>query len=113
MSTAPHCPAAPLNELDQISGQVFDQHFGLTAREHAAIALRVPDSGNDWLDAMIRTAQRNDLAKAAMQGLMGRAWTDPVTGKAPDNVFEIWAKSSHALADAMLSGAATQIAEGE
>jgi len=27
--------------------------IGLTAREHAAIALRVPDSGEDWLDAMI------------------------------------------------------------
>lgn len=27
---------------------------GLTAREYAAIHLRVADSGSDWLDAMIR-----------------------------------------------------------
>ena len=43
------------------------QPQGLTAREHAAIALRVPDSGMDWLDAMIRTSLRQEFAKAAMQ----------------------------------------------
>lgn len=28
--------------------------FGFTKREYAAILLRVPDSGQDWLDLMIR-----------------------------------------------------------
>jgi hypothetical protein len=42
--------------------------FGLTVREYAAIQLKVPDSGTDWLDGMIRTAQRNELAAKAMQG---------------------------------------------
>lgn len=39
---------------------------GLTAREHAAIHLRVPMSGNAWLDAMITEARRWDAAQAAM-----------------------------------------------
>lgn len=41
---------------------------GLTIREHAAISLRVPDSGDPELDAMIRKARRWDMATAAMQG---------------------------------------------
>jgi hypothetical protein len=45
-----------------------DGHNGMTLREYAAIQLKVPDSGTDWLDAMIRTAQRNELAARAMQG---------------------------------------------
>lgn len=45
---------------------------GLTAVEYAAIKLRVPESGTDWLDDMIRKSQRNDLAARAMQGLLSR-----------------------------------------
>jgi len=45
-------------------------HPGLTAREHAAITLRVPDSGQEWLDDMIREARRWDAAQAAMQGIL-------------------------------------------
>lgn len=37
-------------------------HQGMTLRQHAAIELRVPDSGVDWLDEMIRKARRMDLA---------------------------------------------------
>ena len=40
---------------------------GLTVREHAAIMLRVPQSGSAWLDAMIRKSNRLELAKAAMR----------------------------------------------
>lgn len=39
---------------------------GLNAREYAAIALCVPDSGTEWLDAMIDQRRRDDFAKAAM-----------------------------------------------
>jgi hypothetical protein len=42
---------------------------GLTAREHAALVLRVPDSGEPWLDDMIRRARRSEYIKAVMQGL--------------------------------------------
>lgn len=37
-------------------------------REHWCAKLRIPDSGNPELDAMIRRAQRRDLAAMAMQG---------------------------------------------
>lgn len=43
---------------------------GFTAREHAAIQLRVPDSGTDWLDAMIRQSLRQEFAGKAMQGTL-------------------------------------------
>lgn len=42
----------------------------LNKREHAAILLRVPKSGDDEIDAMIREANRRDAAVAAMQGLL-------------------------------------------
>lgn len=41
----------------------------MTIREYAAIYLKVPDSGNEALDAMIRRARRDDLAQAIVQGL--------------------------------------------
>jgi hypothetical protein len=41
---------------------------GLTKRERAAIDLRVPMSGDDDIDAMIRAANRKDFAAMAMQG---------------------------------------------
>lgn len=43
---------------------------GLTARQYAAIHLCIPDSGVDWLDAMILRKQRDDLAARAMQGML-------------------------------------------
>jgi len=45
---------------------------GMTLRQYAAIKLRVPNSGTDWLDEMIRTSLRDDLAAKAMQGMAGR-----------------------------------------
>ena len=44
---------------------------GMTLRQYAAIKLRVPNSGADWLDEMIRTSLRDDLAAKAMQGMAG------------------------------------------
>jgi hypothetical protein len=35
---------------------------GMSLREYAAITLKVPDSGTDWLDAMIRKSLRDQLA---------------------------------------------------
>jgi hypothetical protein len=42
----------------------------MTLREYAAIQLKVPDSGTDWLDDMIRKSQRDDFAAKAMQTLL-------------------------------------------
>ena len=41
-----------------------DRIQGLTARQYAAIQLRVPDSGEDWLDRMIRTSRLADATEA-------------------------------------------------
>lgn len=111
MSTAPNLPASPVVELDRISGQFYDQHFGFDAREHAAIALRVPDSGNDWLDAMIRTAQRNDYARQAMQAMITKSSGQDTTGGKAG--VPLVAKYAFEYADAMLSASAAHSAEGE
>lgn len=44
------------------------ERAGMTLREYAAIKLRVPESGTEWLDAMIRKSLRDELASKAMQG---------------------------------------------
>lgn len=43
---------------------------GLTKRELACIELRIPETGNEWLDQLIAKAQRRDVAREAMQGLL-------------------------------------------
>lgn len=42
---------------------------GLSQREYAAIHLKVPDSGTEWLDAMIQKARRDEFAKAALSNM--------------------------------------------
>ena len=44
-------------------------HIGMTLRQYAAIKLKVPDSGTDWLDDMIRQSLRDDFA---LQGICER-----------------------------------------
>ena len=84
--TAPNEPARPYSAYFQ----------GFTAREHAAIQLRVPDSGTNWLDAMIRTSLRQEFAKAAMQALLAQP-TWPQSG--PD----MFARDAFTVADALLA----------
>lgn len=40
---------------------------GMSLRQYAAIHLRVPDSGEVWLDEMIERARRDEFAKAAQK----------------------------------------------
>ena len=49
---------------------------GMTLREYAAIELRIPDSGIDWLDEMIAKAERRNIAVQAMQGMMSNSAVD-------------------------------------
>lgn len=42
---------------------------GMTLRQYAAVKLCVPESGTDWLDDMIRKAQRDWFAGQALAGL--------------------------------------------
>ena len=45
-------------------------HGGMTLRSYAAIKLKVPDSGIDWLDDMIRASKRDEFAGMALQGML-------------------------------------------
>jgi prophage regulatory protein len=67
---------------------------GMTLRQYAAIKLKVPDSGTDWLDEMIVKSLRNDFAAKAMQGLIA----DP-TMYGDQSYF---AKHAYDYADAMI-----------
>jgi len=51
------------------STHMHGREEGMTLRQYAAIKLRVPDSGIDWLDDMIRTSVRDDVAAKAMQAV--------------------------------------------
>ena len=56
--TLPADPARPVKGKD-----------GLSAREYAAIHLRVPDSGEAWLDKMILRSVHLDFMMAATSGM--------------------------------------------
>lgn len=56
-------------------------HVGMSLREYAAIKLRVPNSGTDWLDEMIRQSLRDEMAGKVMQALISsdqdrEVWSD-------------------------------------
>lgn len=68
---------------------------GMTLRQHAAIKLRVPDSGTPWLDEMISAARRDDFAAEAMHGICAHPDT---WGLATAGI----ATASYEIADAMI-----------
>jgi hypothetical protein len=71
---------------------------GTTLRQYAAIKLKVPDSGTDWLDDMIRQSLRDDFAAKAMQAYI-TAWA--INREHP--LFdETTSQSAYMVADAML-----------
>ena len=98
MSTSTHDPATPIKTDDF-------QYFGLTALEYAAIKLRVPDSGTEWLDAMIRKSLRDDFAAKAVQGMLsdseGINEDTGVKFSLPDDADTV-AFCCYAMADGML-----------
>jgi len=60
------CPAIPcIDSMD---------YLGFSKREQAAISLKVPDSGNAGLDAMIRESIRLDFVKALLPKLLELTW---------------------------------------
>ena len=63
-SGGPAFPGFVRNEHDQIESC----WGGMTLRQYAAIKLRVPNSGTDWLDEMIEEARRDAFAAAALTG---------------------------------------------
>ena len=78
---------------DKLGGQL---NHGMTLRQYAAIKLKVPNSGTDWLDEMIRQSLVNDFAAQAMQG-----FASTLTGTA-QVLYEPLARDAYNMADAML-----------
>ncbi|CAG9205506.1 conserved hypothetical protein [Burkholderia gladioli] len=73
---------------------------GMSLRAYAAIKLRVPDSGIDWLDQMIVTSMRDEFAAKAMHAAL-------ITSESGNKVthqqlFEIIAPLAYQMADSML-----------
>lgn len=87
-------PAMPViaHTDDTWNGQV--PHMpGLTARQYAAIALRVPDSGTEWLDAMIRASLRDQMSTQIVSAMVGFGGA---------LAARVYTESAYELADAML-----------
>ena len=84
------------------SGIYEGEYDGMTLRQYAAIKLRVPNSGTDWLDEMILKSLRDELAATAVQGIYAsdtEAWHCSGT---PEGLASR-AKDTYAIADAMLA----------
>ena len=84
-------PAFPaMGEHNSPSGNRYVFNEGLSLRQYAAIKLRVPDSGEEWLDEMIRKSLRDEFAGKAMEGILaypGRVQHD--TAKTPEAVSRL------------------------
>jgi hypothetical protein len=72
---------------------------GMTLRQFAAIKLRVPNSGTDWLDEMIRQSLNDEFAANALAALIG---TDKDHQNRGGKAVPTLAKWAYEYADAML-----------
>lgn len=63
-------PAFPQPDMYEGLDCVLQGAPGMSLRQCAAIHLRVPSSGDDWLDDMITEARMMDATERAMQGLI-------------------------------------------
>lgn len=64
-------PAFPqVLQYDAAGRCVSEAMYGMSLRQFAAIQLRVPNSGDEQIDAMIRQSNRRDFAGQAMAGLL-------------------------------------------
>lgn len=87
--------------------QIMEQAFpnphrtdmtGMTLRQYAAIKLKVPNSGTDWLDDMIRQSIKDDFAAMAMDAFLSR----------DGGTYEQDAECANKMADAMLKARETK-----
>ena len=63
---------------EDIDHSNFD-HATLTQRQYAAIHLQVPDSGEPWLDDMIRQSLRDYFAGQALAGMLANETSNQAT----------------------------------
>lgn len=106
-------PAFP-NGYELRSGEVSRRYMsgGLSARAYTAIHLGVPDSGEPWLDEIIRQARRERIATAIASHAMVAAGiaSDPEPGATlRDTVITRAHDATAALIAASESGAAADL----
>ena len=79
-----------------IRDQKVHSENGMTMREYAAIKLRVPSSGTDWLDEMIRESLHNEAAVDVLKASLSK--------KGPIAVldFDLMVGLAREMTDAML-----------
>ena len=80
-----------------------EYYDGITLVQHAAIKLKVPRSGLDWLDEMIIESRRMDYAGQALGGWMANPYISPQTGPMVNCPDEIVAKCCDDAAAAMIA----------
>ena len=104
-----------MSEKIETGGPAFPRpqggDVGMTLREYAAIKLRVPSSGTDWLDEMIRQSLRDELAGKAMQAFIRGANNVMFGVSYPDNNMN-YALAAYAMADAMLEAREVKNGQG-
>ena len=76
------------------------RHQGMSVRTYAAIKLKVPESGIDWLNDMILRANKLELAGIAMQGILACEQAHP---KAKTSSDEELADCAFDIADAIIA----------
>jgi hypothetical protein len=72
---------------------------GMTLRQYAAIKLKVPNSGTDWLDDMIRQSLKDDFAAHAMSNVPDQT---AYNMKPKESHEEYVSRRAYDQADAML-----------
>ena len=92
-------PAFPIVDPFSVKGpgnetEALRLRNGMTLRQYAAIKLRVPDSGTEWLDDMIRTSLRDGFAEKSLAGMLADSEVKATR--------EDFVERSYALADAMI-----------
>ncbi len=98
---------------------VFCANPRMSSSEYAAIELCVPDSGTDWLDAMIRQSLRDRFAGMALQGMLAGVESNPncmVAAQAASEsrglkIYEHFTQRSFTAADAMIAERTNEQAE--
>jgi len=74
---------------------------GMSLRQYAAIHLQVPDSGDEWLDKMIRKARRDRFAIAAVEGGLIAHLSQPENPGTWRDFVDVIGECAYDIADAM------------
>lgn len=94
----------PLSDSAYPTNAIRNTGFsGMSLRAHAAIELRVPESGNPELDAMIRRARWLEVAGRAMQALISNGeLVDTLTNEQAAGLQKWTTGHAMAIADALI-----------